>query len=126
MRFGLDAVIGWVPGIGDAMAAVASCVIVFAAWRRGVAPVTLTRMIANILLETTVLPMADVAFASGFGSVRQFNDTVRTVFAEAPSALRARAKRLVVSIMSISGRREPGVEARGNVSGFWIDASKQG
>ena len=54
VRFGLDALIGWVPGIGDAMAAVASCIIVFASWRRGAAPVTLTRMVANILLETAV------------------------------------------------------------------------
>lgn len=54
VRFGLDALIGWIPGIGDAMAGVASCVIVFASWRRGVAPVTLARMIANILLETAV------------------------------------------------------------------------
>ena len=46
VRFGLDALIGWVPGIGDAMAAVASCIIVFASWRRGAAPVTLTRMVA--------------------------------------------------------------------------------
>jgi Domain of unknown function (DUF4112) len=30
VRFGLDALIGWIPGIGDAMAGVASCVIVFA------------------------------------------------------------------------------------------------
>jgi len=36
------------------MAAVASCVIVFASWRRGVAPITLTRMVTNILLETVV------------------------------------------------------------------------
>jgi hypothetical protein len=54
VRFGFDALIGWIPGIGDAMAGVASCVIVFASWRRGVAPVTLARMIANILLETAV------------------------------------------------------------------------
>ena len=54
VRFGLDALIGWVPGIGDAMAAVASCIIVFASWRRGAAPVTLARMVANILLETAV------------------------------------------------------------------------
>jgi hypothetical protein len=51
IRFGLDAIIGWVPGIGDALAGVASCLIVFASWRRGAKPVTLTRMIANILLE---------------------------------------------------------------------------
>jgi hypothetical protein len=54
VRFGLDALIGWIPGIGDVMAAAASCVIVFASWRRGVAPVTLARMVANILLETAV------------------------------------------------------------------------
>jgi Domain of unknown function (DUF4112) len=54
IRFGLDAVIGWVPGIGDALAGVASCFIVFASWRRGVPTVTLTRMVANILLEATV------------------------------------------------------------------------
>ena len=54
IRFGLDALIGWVPGIGDAMAAVASCVIVFASWRRGVALVTLARMVTNILLEAVV------------------------------------------------------------------------
>ena len=54
IRFGFDALIGWIPGIGDVMAAVASCVIVFASWRRGVAPITLTRMVTNILLETVV------------------------------------------------------------------------
>jgi hypothetical protein len=54
IRFGLDALIGWIPGIGDVMAALASCIIVFASWRRGAAPVTLARMVANILLETAV------------------------------------------------------------------------
>jgi len=47
---------------------------------------------ARILLETTTMPMADVAFAAGFGSVRQFNDTMREVFALPPSALRSKAK----------------------------------
>ena len=32
---------------------------------------------ARLLVETTSLPLADVALAAGFGSVRQFNDTVR-------------------------------------------------
>jgi Domain of unknown function (DUF4112) len=54
IRFGLDALIGWVPGIGDVMAGIASCFIVFASWRRGAARVTLARMVANILLETTL------------------------------------------------------------------------
>src|ERR1700683_4894918 len=54
IRFGLDAIVGWVPGVGDALDGAASCVLVFASWRRGVAPVTLARMVANILLETAV------------------------------------------------------------------------
>ncbi len=43
---------------------------------------------ARLLLETTTLPITDVAFAAGFGSVRQFNDTVRAVFAATPSEVR--------------------------------------
>jgi Domain of unknown function (DUF4112) len=64
IRFGLDALIGWIPGIGDAMAGIASFLIVFAAWRRGVQPVTLVRMIANVLLETTLgaIPVAGDVF----------------------------------------------------------------
>ncbi|MDP9735985.1 AraC family transcriptional regulator of adaptative response / DNA-3-methyladenine glycosylase II [Flavobacterium sp. 260] len=45
---------------------------------------------ARTLLTSSDLPVADVAFASGFTSVRQFNDTVREVFALTPSELRAR------------------------------------
>ena len=47
---------------------------------------------ARLLIETTGLGFADVAFAAGFGSVRQFNDTVREVFATTPGELRAKAK----------------------------------
>src|SRR5918995_514821 len=48
---------------------------------------------ARILLETTGLPITAVAFAAGFRSVRQFNATVREVFAMAPGELRRRARR---------------------------------
>ena len=34
-----------------------------------------------MLIETTDLPYADVAFAAGFSSVRQFNETIREVYA---------------------------------------------
>jgi hypothetical protein len=64
IRFGLDALIGWIPGIGDAMAGVASFFIIFASWRRGVPKVTLVRMIANVLLETALgaIPVVGDAF----------------------------------------------------------------
>src|SRR3954449_5617920 len=58
----------------------------------GVGPLALARaqraQSARVLIETTELPMADVAFAAGFASIRQFNDTVREVFATTPSELR--------------------------------------
>ena len=43
---------------------------------------------ARLLIETTDLPITEVAFASGFASVRQFNDTIREVFAATPRELR--------------------------------------
>jgi AraC family transcriptional regulator, regulatory protein of adaptative response / DNA-3-methyladenine glycosylase II len=48
---------------------------------------------ARLLIETTGLPMGEIAFAAGFASIRTFNDTVRQVFALAPSQLRERAGR---------------------------------
>jgi AraC family transcriptional regulator of adaptative response / DNA-3-methyladenine glycosylase II len=48
---------------------------------------------ARTLIETTDLPFIDVAFAAGFESVRQFNDTVREVFALTPTALRTSGRR---------------------------------
>lgn len=71
----------------------------------GAGPLALARAqrahTARILVETTPLGLADVAFAAGFGSVRQFNDTVRTVYGVPPSQLRAEAARR-------SRTREPG------------------
>jgi len=61
----------------------------------GAGPLALARaqraQTARILLETTQLRAAEIAFAAGFSSVRQFNDTVREVFALAPTELRARS-----------------------------------
>jgi AraC family transcriptional regulator of adaptative response / DNA-3-methyladenine glycosylase II len=60
----------------------------------GAGPLALARarraQTARILIETTSLGYADIAFASGFASVRQFNDTIREVYAVTPSGLRGR------------------------------------
>lgn len=60
----------------------------------GAGPLALARaqraQTARTLVETTDLPLADVAFAAGFGSVRQFNDTIAEVFALTPGELRRR------------------------------------
>jgi AraC family transcriptional regulator, regulatory protein of adaptative response / DNA-3-methyladenine glycosylase II len=47
---------------------------------------------ARVLAETTALPFSEIAFAAGFASIRQFNATVREVFALTPTQLRARVR----------------------------------
>lgn len=47
---------------------------------------------ARLLIETTTLPLSDIAFAAGFASIRQFNDTVRAVYAGTPTELRRRGR----------------------------------
>jgi AraC family transcriptional regulator of adaptative response / DNA-3-methyladenine glycosylase II len=48
---------------------------------------------AKQLIHETRLPMAEVALASGFGSIRRFNDTFSKLFKRPPSALRRAAQR---------------------------------
>jgi AraC family transcriptional regulator of adaptative response / DNA-3-methyladenine glycosylase II len=63
----------------------------------GAGPLALARAqrahTARLLMETTDLGIADVAFAAGFASVRQFNATIREVYAATPSQLRASRRR---------------------------------
>jgi AraC family transcriptional regulator, regulatory protein of adaptative response / DNA-3-methyladenine glycosylase II len=60
----------------------------------GATPLSLARarraQSARVLIETTDLPLTDVAFAAGFASVRQFNDTLREIYAASPTELRGR------------------------------------
>ncbi|MGA5147450.1 AraC family transcriptional regulator [Streptomyces sp. ZS0098] len=75
----------------------------------GAGPVALARAqrahTARVLLQTTGLPVTEVAWAAGFASVRQFNDTVRAVYATTPTGLRATAPR--------RGRPRPGTPTAG-------------
>ncbi len=60
----------------------------------GAAPLALARarraQTARVLIETTEMSLSDVAFAAGFSSIRQFNQTVREVYALSPTQLRGR------------------------------------
>src|SRR3984957_14714538 len=76
IRFGLDAMIGWIPGIGDALAALASIFIVFSAWKRGIARVTLMRMVLNLAIEDTLgaIPVVgDIAHIAWKANRRNYN-----------------------------------------------------
>jgi hypothetical protein len=64
IRFGLDGIIGLVPGLGDVLAGVLSLIIPLAAWVRGVPYVTLVRMLVNVAIGLLVgtIPIAGDAF----------------------------------------------------------------
>lgn len=67
----------------------------------GAAPLALARArrahTARVLLTTTNLPISDIAFAAGFASIRQFNITIREVFAIDPSGLRGDRRPLLTA-----------------------------
>ncbi|MBB5744874.1 bifunctional transcriptional activator/DNA repair enzyme AdaA [Brevundimonas variabilis] len=64
----------------------------------GAAPVSVAQtrrvLLAKTLIHQTDLSMAEVALASGFGSVRRFNETFQGLYGRPPSALRRRAERV--------------------------------
>ena len=76
IRFGIEAIIRLIPGIGDAVASALSCVILIEAHRLGVPTRILARMIANVLLEGTagampvVGDMFDIMFRANRRNIR--------------------------------------------------------
>src|SRR5882724_5847042 len=61
----------------------------------GVSPIAVAQtrrvLFAKQLIHDSRLPMAEIAMAAGFGSVRRFNETFQQLFRRPPSALRRRA-----------------------------------
>src|ERR1700760_1560753 len=64
IRFGLDGIVGLVPAVGDVLTGLASCILIFAAWVRGVPYVTLMRMGVNLALDVVIgaIPFLGDAF----------------------------------------------------------------
>jgi hypothetical protein len=54
IRFGIVGIVGMIPGVGDILGGLASCIIVLAAWFRGVPNITVARMVANVAIEVAV------------------------------------------------------------------------
>jgi hypothetical protein len=73
IRFGIDGIIGFIPGVGDLLAGLASCVIVLAAYFRGVALITIARMVANLGIEVVVgmVPILGNLFDIGWRANRR-------------------------------------------------------
>ena len=64
IRFGLDGIVGLIPGVGDVIGGIASCIILIAAWARGVSYPVMARMVANVAIEVVVgsVPVAGDIF----------------------------------------------------------------
>jgi hypothetical protein len=96
-RFGLDALIGLVPGLGDAVSAVFSGYLVLQASRLGAPKSVVTRMIANIAIDTLVgwIPLLgdlfDVAWKSNIRNMALLEDHLRH-----PSAAKAGSRRALL------------------------------
>jgi hypothetical protein len=73
IRFGLDGIVGFIPGVGDAIGGIASCIIIVAAWMRGVSYVTLARMLANWGIEVVLgmVPVVGNLFDIGWKANRR-------------------------------------------------------
>jgi hypothetical protein len=81
-RFGLDGVVGLVPGLGDAMGGIISTVIIFRAAQAGVPKVALVRMVANVAIDVAVgaIPFVgdlfDFAFKANTINARIYRDAL--------------------------------------------------
>ena len=73
IRFGLDGIAGLVPGVGDVLGGIASCVLILAACVRGVPRLTIARMMLNVGIETAVgsLPVVGDMFDIWFRANRR-------------------------------------------------------
>jgi hypothetical protein len=73
IRFGLDPLIGLVPGLGDLLTGAASFLIIFSAWQRRLPRVTVTRMVVNVAIDTIVgsIPLFGDAFDLAWKSNRK-------------------------------------------------------
>ena len=81
-RFGLDALIGLIPGVGDALGALLSTYIIVEAARRGASVWMVTRMLGNVAVETLIgaIPLLgdifDVVFKANMRNLALLGDTL--------------------------------------------------
>jgi hypothetical protein len=79
LRFGFDPIIGLIPGFGDLVSGLASFMIIFAAWQRGLPRVTVARMVANVALDSLLgsMPLVGDVFDAAWKSNRKNLDLLQ-------------------------------------------------
>jgi hypothetical protein len=86
IRFGIDGIVGLIPGVGDLLGGLASLIIVLAAWCRGVPAITVARMVANVAIEVFVgtIPFFGDAFDIAWKANRRNYKLLSASLAPAP------------------------------------------
>ena len=116
LRFGLDALIGLVPGVGDAVGALFSAYLILQASRLGAPRSVLTRMIANVGIDTVVgwIPVLGDLFDVGWKANTK-NLALLEQHVQQPSAARAGSRRSLLLIGGVLLAFLVGVVAAGVV-----------
>ena len=111
-RFGVDALIGVIPGIGDAAGALLSCYIVFEAARLGAGFPVIMRMLLNVAIETVVgaVPLLGDLFDAGW-KANDRNMRLLHQAADAPGAARRSSLVFVLFVFLLLGVLVGGVAA---------------
>ncbi|MGD0799014.1 MAG: DUF4112 domain-containing protein [Acidobacteriaceae bacterium] len=104
IRFGLDGIVGFIPGVGDVIGGIASCVIIVAAWARGVSYVTLARMLANWGIEVLLgaVPVLGNLFDIGWKANRRNYKLLTSGLAD-PQGTRRRSWFFFVGLCALLG-----------------------
>jgi uncharacterized protein DUF4112 len=100
-RVGLDALIGLVPGIGDAISAIFSTFIIYRAARLGAPRSTLIRMLGNVGIDTIVgeIPLLGDLFDAGWKSNLR-NLSLLEEHLQQPGAARTGSRRVLLLLTS--------------------------
>jgi hypothetical protein len=103
IRFGIDPLLGLLPGLGDAIAAVLGSYIIWSALRAGAAPVLIARMLGNIAIDAIVgaIPIAGTLFDVAFKAHRR-NAHLLAEWSRSPAATEARQRRRLRALLVIA------------------------
>ncbi|HEX6559529.1 MAG TPA: DUF4112 domain-containing protein [Longimicrobiales bacterium] len=102
MKFGLDALIGLVPGGGDLVGGAVSAYAILVAAKLGASPAVVMRMGLNILIDTIVgaVPFLGDLFDAGWKANRKNVDLLERHIA-APAAARRSSMAVVISVIAV-------------------------
>lgn len=102
IRFGLDPILGLVPGLGDAVAALVGGYIVWTAARAGAPRLVIGRMLANVAIDAVVgaVPAAGTVFDVAFKAHRR-NAQLLEAWAAAPGAVEARQRQALITLGAV-------------------------